>query len=508
MKNFLYIIFLSLPLSSALYYEADPFFLFEYEMNQFNSNDFNDNLNNRPTFSLDIEKKFNLDFNVWYYYNDNAPNLENTSNRWVSKGSSFYNSVHLDYFYDFNFPFLKNNKVLFSIEPYLFTSENLSFSSQHTLPLFQNLNDGLAHDERPYLSSGLRESQLLFVNNDFGFGYANTNMWWGPGLHNSLHISNNTSGFNYLFLGTTSEKRISSFGYDVKYIFSKLDKTDYNPYFTGLSTSFTYHSNPIITVGLLRSFLSGGSKTTDDISMVDAMLLPFEAFFKNTLAENASNNNPDDDADQTASFFMSILFPQSNFKLYLEYGWNDHRWDLADFLQHFDHTSASIIGFRKYGLFNNEKIISGFEYTNLVAPDYTRGGASWYSREMFDFHTYDGRRFTAHSGFDSNDLYLYIGYISNLKSLIFSFNYERHGVNHSITLSENQDLFNEFYVPEYKVEFKIDARKSFDFGEIFMIYEFEFYDNLNFPPQQPNPRFPGENRKTNVFGIGFKKNLK
>ena len=65
------------------------------------------------------------------------------------------------------------------------------------------------HDERPYLSTGFRESQLLLVNNDFGIGYANTNMWWGPGLHNSLHMSNNTSGFNYLFLGTTSEKRVS-----------------------------------------------------------------------------------------------------------------------------------------------------------------------------------------------------------------------------------------------------------------------------------------------------------
>ena len=115
MKKFLYIIFLSLSLASTLYYEADPFFLFEYEMNQFNSKDFNDNLNNRPTFSSDIEKKFNLDFNVWYYYNDNAPNLENTSNRWVSKGSSFYNSVHLDYFYNFDFPFLKIIKFYFQL---------------------------------------------------------------------------------------------------------------------------------------------------------------------------------------------------------------------------------------------------------------------------------------------------------------------------------------------------------------------------------------------------------
>ena len=55
MKNFLFIIFLSLPLSSALYYEADPFFLFEHEMNQFNSEDFSVNLNNRPTFNKNLE---------------------------------------------------------------------------------------------------------------------------------------------------------------------------------------------------------------------------------------------------------------------------------------------------------------------------------------------------------------------------------------------------------------------------------------------------------------------
>ena len=508
MKKNLLIILFGYTFASFFYYEADPFFLFEYEMNQFNSEDFSVNLNNRPTFNKDILKDYNLSYNAWYYYNDNAPNLENTSNRWVAKGNNFYNSFHYDYFPKFNLPFLKNNQIYLSLEPYFYASENLPFISQHNLDLFQNLNDGLAHSKRPYISQGLRESQLILVNNDFGIGYSNTNMWWGPSIHNSLHMTNNTSGFNYLFIGTTSEKRISNLGYDIKYIFSKLDKTEYNPYFTGLSTSFTYHSNPIITIGLLRSFLSGGTKTMDNVSMVDAMLLPFEAFFKTKLAQDAPDNNPDDDADQTASFFMSILFPDSKFKLYLEYGWNDHRWDLADFFQHFDHTGASIIGFRKYGLFDNENIISGFEYTNLVSPDYTRGGTSWYNRYIFDFHTYDGRRFAAHSGFDSDDLLVYFGYYSNLKSLIISLNYERHGVNHSINISENEDLFNQFYVPEYKLEFKIDARKVFDFGEIFILYEFEFYDNLGFPLQQANPRFPSESRKSNVFGIGFSKNLK
>ena len=42
----------------------------------------------------------------------------------------------------------KNNKVLFSIEPYLLPPENLSFTSYvDTDPLFQALNDGLTHDE-------------------------------------------------------------------------------------------------------------------------------------------------------------------------------------------------------------------------------------------------------------------------------------------------------------------------------------------------------------------------
>ena len=45
-------------------------------------------------------------------------------------------------------------------------------------------------------------------------------------------------------------------------------------------------------------------------------------------------------------------------------GANDHRYDIYDFLQHPDHTVATILGFRKYNFFNNENLILGIEYTN------------------------------------------------------------------------------------------------------------------------------------------------
>ena len=47
--------------------------------------------------------------------------------------------------------------------------------------------------------------------------------------------------------------------------------------------SVTYHGNLITSVGFFRSFLSGGNLSGDDVSQIDAMLLPFEGFFKKTL---------------------------------------------------------------------------------------------------------------------------------------------------------------------------------------------------------------------------------
>ena len=484
---FLAILF-NMSLSSNLYFDSDPFYLFHYEKQQFSQNKYDTDLNIRPTFKSQYNNKMNLLYNAWYYYNDNAPNLENTSNRWVAKGSNLYNSIHFDYFNDY---------LYFSIEPYFFTSENLPFNSQHEDRLFQALNDGMAHTKRPYLDYGLRESQIILHRKSLGVGLSNTNMWWGPGLHNSLHISNNTSGFSYFFLGTTSEKRIKSFGYNFKYIFSQLDKNKAEPYYTGVAADLTYHSDPIITLGFFRSFLSGGLLTTDNITRQDAMLLPFQQLFKEGLEQ--------DQVDQTLSVFTTLLFPESGFKLYFELGMNDHRWDIYDFLQHPDHTAASIIGFRKYGLFDKKELTMGFEYTNLRKTRFdNRPTPNWYNREWFDYHLYNGRRFTAHSGSDSDDLLFYLGYLSDSNDLILSFNYERHGITKSVEISEDE---GEFYVPEFKLEFKVDAKKRFKSYELYLFYEFEYLDNLGIPYQGIDDRKDAPNRKSNVLGIGFSKKI-
>ena len=86
----------------------------------------------------------------------------------------------------------------------------------HAPDLFNVLNDKQNFVEQPYKSYGFRESQLFFHYKGIGFGISNANMWWGPGIHTSLTMTNNTIGFQHLMIGTLNEKRIHNIGINVR----------------------------------------------------------------------------------------------------------------------------------------------------------------------------------------------------------------------------------------------------------------------------------------------------
>ena len=85
-------------------------------------------------------------------------------------------------------------------------------------------------------------------------------------------------------LGTVSEQRLGNSGIHLRYIYSELDdKNSTKPNYTALLGSYTYYSNPVVTIGFYRTFLSGGNQVINPPSKSDAMLLPFQAFYKKTL---------------------------------------------------------------------------------------------------------------------------------------------------------------------------------------------------------------------------------
>ena len=62
----------------------------------------------------------------------------------------------------------------------------------------------------------------------------------------------------------------------------------------------------------------------------------------------------------------------------------------------------------------------------------------------------------AAAGVDSDDLFIYFGYLSKLNKFILSLNHERHGILKSIEKTNE----NIMYVPETKIEIRLDWRKK------------------------------------------------
>ena len=497
-------------LNAQGYIEADPFNLMFYEKASFQNGQDSEPLLIRPVFKSahNPGHRWTLSVRNEFFYNSNAPNLENTSDRWIGRGVNFFTSFRIAYMGKF---------IIFTAEPFYFMSQNRNYRQPLRKDRYSRLNDVRVHTRSPYIAKGLRETQFYLHYRYIGLGLSNANMWWGPGIHSSLNMTNNTTGFKHIMIGTLRDKRIWKIGLNIRYIFSEMDsKNAAEPYYTALVFSTTIYSDPVLTVGFSRTYLTGGNRTDEKISKKRAMLIPFEALFL-----ESKQKDPDDPTsaldiwDQTLSGYLSADFPESGLKVFVEYGRNDHAWDKIDLRRQPDHTAASVIGLRKYGFFGNKNLTGGIEYANLARSRYTvggifvrkRAGADWYDRWQYDYSSYNGRHWGAHSGPDSDDFTIYFGYISERLSFIPSFNYERHGLVENVPVGEEQDSDDFGAVlglvgdqpdvwPEVKLEFRLDFRfvhRGFRFN---VYYEREFVDNLE---------FRGLKRRSNVLWFGVER---
>jgi len=508
-------------ISAQIYIPADPFDLFFTEQKIMVGGDDPGSLMIRPVIKQNdqLTDVWSLKVRNEVYYNSGAPNLENTSDRWIGKGTSFFTSANIAYNSDYIFA---------SIEPFYFISQNNDYDEPQRIPKFSHLNDNRPHRETPYTSAGIRETQLYLKYKGIGGGFSNANMWWGSGLHSSLMMSSNTTGFGHLMLGTITEQRYKDLGFNGRYVLSKFGKkSGSKPYYSGFIMNATYYSMPIVTVGFSRSFLSGGNNTDYDIKLLEAALLPFEI-----VKINKPNSQYDllDPVDQTYTGYINFRFPESGLVVFLEYGRVSGPENIKDYLLHPDHSRAFIFGVRKYGLFNNMNLMFGFEYANFIQTAFwqLRDTSDWNSATQFDFNTYDGRYWAAHSGPDSDDFTLYLAYNNNKFSIIPSFNYERHNVTHPNALVyQNANtivldtFYGEYYIEEEreviydmsiltegKFEFKLDVRYLYKGFRLLFYYEFEKVLNPSFMLSDPVIRLKGVQKKSNnIIWIGIEKNL-
>jgi hypothetical protein len=414
-------------------------------------------INNGPS-------RFQVVFHSEVAYNSGAANLENMSDRWIGKGWSYFRSFNIS---------RTGKYYAFSIEPFFFVNQNLKYLEPDRPEAYSRLNDNRYHDQLPLVKLNFRETQLFLHYRGLGGGISNASMWWGAGLQSSLLMTNNTVQFPYLVLGTVHEQRIRNVGLNMQFFFSQLDdKNLAKPYFTALNLDATFYSVPIVTVGLSRLFVT----PEKNISWKSALVQPFQVFYRSQLRteDRPGGWSPD---DQMIIGFLRAVFPEAKMTLFFELGRGDHAENWTDLRRHPDHSVATIFGFRKVGLFDNDRLLLGFEYQNNVLPekyyhlrDLSRvSKISFQDKPSLDFNSYDGRHWAMHSGPDSDDLLLYTGYTTDSWTLIPMLNYERRGV-----LAAPQGI------PEIKVELKLHFQYKFRDFLIKSLVEFERFDNYSF----------------------------
>ena len=468
-----------------MYASADPYYLLAMDRALFDNEPHTQTTIMRP-FYIDNGQPWSIRFRSEQYLNDNAPNQENMDVRYFGKGFTVFNSFHMSFYNDF---------LAFSFEPYILKGENKTVKIYDRPGSFAVLNDVPKDIGTHFTKAGLRDAQLYLHFKGFGIGISNAGMWWGPGIQGTLSMTNNTIGFPHYMIGTIRELRWRRMGFMGRYTFAEIARKPYvDPtYFTSLTGIISFYVNPIISIGFSRNYLSGGVDVGTPWTAEKAALIVFESF----LIENNFNNDytigGHDPFDQTLSGYFSMWYPDSKLKLYLEIGFNDNRQNFWDFVVQPDHAMATIIGFQHHKFLGNDNLIFGFEYANLIngRMQVFRVTPPWYNRSHYDHFSYEGRRWGAHSGSDSDDLLIFFGWMGDKWTIIPMWNYERHGVT---TYRPN----------EIKSELRLDTRyKISNQIQLGVYYEWQYEAHLGFPKDHYFINEITGERRTNTLIIRF-----
>ena len=131
-------------------------------------------------------------------------------------------------------------------------------------------------------------------------------------------------------------------------------------------------------------------------------------------------------------------------------------------------------------------------YTSRHRPT---GPGTWFINPLYNYSSYYGRRWSAHSGADSDDWFLYAGYLSDNFMFVPSFNYERHGiVSHRPA--------------EVKLEARLDIRYNYNNNWLGIFYEKLYEAFLGFPDYfyVDNQNLPTGYYSDNVKGLANSRN--
>lgn len=349
--------------------------------------------------------------------------------------------------------------------------------------------------ERPYKRFFWGQSSIRLTAGPVSAGISSENLWWGPGIRNSLLMTNSAAGFNHFTLNTVKPIRtpIGSFegqiiggrldpsgffGADTNLVVNgnKLYRTKRNDwrYINGMVFTFQPRWVPGLFLGLTRSFM--GYHEDMDNRFSDYLPVLSALFKKNNYGEGESKTA----GDELASVFIRWMLQKDHAELYFEYGREDHSYDLRDFLIQPDYSRAYILGMRKIIPLNkikNTYIQVNIELTqletNLTNTDRV-GPYNWYAHVagIWQGYTNEGQPIGGGIGTGCDMQTATITWGKGLKSI--GFQVERY--------VHNNDLFYQIIhdIRAHWVDINLAALGEWDYKNLLLSAKLELIRSLNY----------------------------
>jgi len=214
----------------------------------------------------------------------------------------------------------------------------------------------------PLKKASWGQSSVRLTAGPVSLGISNENLWWGPGMRNSLLMTNSAAGFQHITLNTVKPIKTPIGTFEGQLVAGRLDSSGFSlpvlernnigalnivpkpndwRYFNGIVLNYHPKWVPGLFLGATRSFMvyrgDMGTKLNDYLPVI----IPLG---KSSLGEEGENAK---DRDQLASLFIRWVWFKEAAELYFEYGREDHAWNLRDFFLQPEHSRAYVFGLRK-----------------------------------------------------------------------------------------------------------------------------------------------------------------
>ncbi|WP_316737860.1 capsule assembly Wzi family protein [Pedobacter aquatilis] len=280
------------------------------------------------------------------------------------------------------------------------------------------------------------QSSIRLNYKALSFGLSTENLWWGPGMRNSLLMSNNAPGFKHLTLNTRRPIQSAIGSFEGQIIAGRLEESGYGvlvpereyfnqPLYVAKPNDWRYLSGLVLTwqpkwvpclfLGLTRSaqHYSTGLNSFGDY-------LPFFSSKKQEAASEAINKR-----DQRNSYFMRWLWAEEKAEVYLEFGRNNYSGNLNDLALEPNVSRAYIFGIRKLFPFDSrvgENLMLSVEVTQMQETDISKvlNLDSWYtSKSIRHGYTNRGQILGAGIGPGANHQSIELSWVKGFKRLGF-----------------------------------------------------------------------------------------